>query len=152
MARANFQVLVIPYIIKENEVKYGMFLRSDMNVWQFIAGGGEDDETPLEAAKREANEEANIPYDSCYYTLDTCCSISVDFFRMEDRKRWGNDCFVIPEHCFAVKMENEDITLSHEHLEFRWMSFEEARGLLRFDSNRTALGELRARIEAGLVK
>ncbi len=150
MARANFQVLVIPYIIKEDEVKYGMFLRRDMNVWQFIAGGGEDDETPLEAARREANEEAAIPYDSCYYALDTCCSIPVDFFRKEDRERWGNNCFVIPEHCFAVKMESEDIKLSHEHLEFKWMTYEEARTLLRFDSNRTALGELRARIVTGL--
>ena len=29
-----------------------------MGIWQFIAGGGEADETLLEAAKREANEEA----------------------------------------------------------------------------------------------
>ena len=58
--RAPFQVLVIPYKIINNEILYGIFLRSDMKVWQTISGGGEDDESPIEAAKREANEEAGI--------------------------------------------------------------------------------------------
>lgn len=30
------------------------------NVWQFIAGGGEDRETPLESAIRETTEESGI--------------------------------------------------------------------------------------------
>ena len=50
--RAPFQVLVIPYKIINNEILYGIFLRSDMKVWQTISGGGEDDESPIEAAKR----------------------------------------------------------------------------------------------------
>ena len=45
--RAPFQVLVIPYKIINNEILYGIFLRSDMKVWQAISGGGEDNETPI---------------------------------------------------------------------------------------------------------
>jgi len=77
MARAKFQVLVIPYMVQKDQIKYCTFLRSDMNIWQFIAGGGEDDETPIEAAKREAHEEANIAYSNQYYILDTCSSIPI---------------------------------------------------------------------------
>ena len=61
MARAPFQVLVFPYrYTPEEEIEYAVFFRISPRyggVWQAIAGGGEDDETPLEAAKREAFEE-----------------------------------------------------------------------------------------------
>lgn len=73
--RAPFQVLVIPYKIINNEILYGIFLRSDMKVWQTISGGGEDDESPIEAAKREANEEAGIDYNANYIKLDCTCTI-----------------------------------------------------------------------------
>lgn len=46
MARAPFQVLIIPYIVDKGEIKYGIFKRSDRDVWQFISGGGEENETP----------------------------------------------------------------------------------------------------------
>lgn len=32
MARAPFQVLIIPYIIEKEEIKYGIFKRSDRDV------------------------------------------------------------------------------------------------------------------------
>jgi len=57
--RAPFQILAIPYK-QDNEILYGLFHRADMEQWQFIAGGGEDDETPKEAAIREIQEEASV--------------------------------------------------------------------------------------------
>ena len=41
MARAAYQVLVIPFWMESNEPQYCVFRRSDMQIWQFIAGGGE---------------------------------------------------------------------------------------------------------------
>ena len=68
----KYQVLVIPYHIENGNVKYCIFKRNDMKVWQFIAGGGEDeDETIIISAKREAYEEANIGMDCKYSVLDT---------------------------------------------------------------------------------
>lgn len=32
------------------------FFDSDADYWEFMAGGGEDDETPLQAAEREVEE------------------------------------------------------------------------------------------------
>ena len=51
--RAPFQILAIPYRIVDGTPMYCVFHRADHDQWQFIAGGGEDNETPLAAAKRE---------------------------------------------------------------------------------------------------
>ena len=61
MARSPFQVIVIPYRIDANgQFQHLAFKRSDLDVWQWIAGGGEDDEKPQQTALREAFEEAGI--------------------------------------------------------------------------------------------
>lgn len=58
MTRAPFQVLVFPYrTLESGETAYAVFRRRDDGMsWQAISGGGEDSETPLEAARREASE------------------------------------------------------------------------------------------------
>jgi len=61
--RAPFQVSVLPYTKgPEEKPLYAVFRRpqDDGGYWQFIAGGGEQAETPLETGKREASEEAGI--------------------------------------------------------------------------------------------
>ncbi len=56
--RAAFQMLAIPFRIKEGKLQYCVFCCADDKSFQFFAGGGENDETPLEAAKREILEES----------------------------------------------------------------------------------------------
>lgn len=148
MARAKYQVLVIPYCIENGRAQFCVFRRSDMDIWQFIAGGGEDsDASILDAAKREAFEEAGIPAACGCRALDTCCSIPADCFGNAEAM-WGRDCFVIPEYAFAVKVESPSmIQLSHEHTACEWMPYERARAVLKYDSNKTALWELNRRIE-----
>jgi hypothetical protein len=72
MARAKYQVLVFPYQKMHGKILYCVFKRSDMDAWQFIAGGGEDEDySILESAKREAFEEAVIARNEKYIILDT---------------------------------------------------------------------------------
>lgn len=79
--RAEFQVLVIPFIIdKPKNLKVAIFKRIDGNYWQFIAGGGERNETIFEAARREAYEEAKIESDNKFYKLDTIAMIPKIYF------------------------------------------------------------------------
>ncbi len=62
MSRAAFQVLVIPFRFDTNgETRYLLFKRADLDVWQWISGGGEDNEEPEQTARREAFEEAGYP-------------------------------------------------------------------------------------------
>ena len=58
MPRKPIQVLVIPFRIGP-EPEFAVFHRSDEEMWQFIAGGVEDQEDAMQAARREAEEEAS---------------------------------------------------------------------------------------------
>ena len=62
--RQPYQTLIFPYKRENNEILFAIFLRDDMKVWQGICGGGEENETILDTAKREAFEEAGINYNS----------------------------------------------------------------------------------------
>jgi dihydroneopterin triphosphate diphosphatase len=145
MTRAPFQVLVLPFRhYDQRAAEFAIFLRSDASYWQGIAGGGEAGETPLQAAKREAYEEAGIPFDSPYYHLHASASIPVENFAA--RAIWPQDLYVIPEHCFAVNVSAQTIRVSDEHTRFSWVSAETAQSMLHWHSNRVALWELAARI------
>ena len=76
--RAPMQVLVIPYKLFSGIPEFCIFKRSDDNYWQFIAGGGEDNETSLDAAKREAFEEANLEQTLSYYQLTSRFYVPAD--------------------------------------------------------------------------
>ena len=146
MTRAPFQVLVLPYAVGANdEILYGVFQRdqSTGGYWQALAGGGEADETPIEAAQREAEEEAGIPADRTMVPLETRTSIPTEHF---PEAEWADEVDVVPEYAFAVRVDPEAVRLSDEHADHRWVPYEEARELVRWDSNRTALWELHRRL------
>lgn len=143
--RAPFQILAIPYKMMDSTPYFCVMHRSDIDQWQFVAGGGDDSETPMEAAKREVLEEAGITADNMVqltamaYVPATCIGAS-------HRKNWPEDTYVIPEYGFAFACD-EEIVLSHEHTECVWLTYEEASRTLHWDSNRTALYELQCRLE-----
>ena len=147
MARATFQVVVFPFRRRGESVEYAVFRRADAGYWQGIAGGGEDDESPLEAAKRETEEEAGIPRTSTFYRLDTVSSVPVYHFAA--RTEWPKDLYVTTNYSFGVDCGSTEIVLSHEHTEVAWLPFAEAHNILKWDNNRTALWELDQRILKG---
>lgn len=152
MSRAPFQVLVLPYrITPGNAVFYALFKRepSTGGYWQGIAGGGEDGEAPLEAAKRETHEEAGIDPRHEYIKLDSYATVPV---ANVCGFRWGDDVLVIPEYCFGVKVSEEQLHLSYEHTEYRWLSYDRAMEILHWDSNKGALWELNFRVRRGMLE
>lgn len=147
MSRAPFQVLVIPFHVGTNGgPRYLLFKRADLGVWQWIAGGGEDNEEPEQAARREALEEAGIPQDARLIRLDSVASIPALHFA--DRHLWGDDIFVIPEFSFGVELQNKEVCLPGEHSMCEWLDYERAWSQLEWESNRTALWELHSRLLA----
>ena len=150
MSRAPFQVLVLPYrITPDNAVFYALFKRepSTGGYWQGIAGGGENGESPLEAAKRETYEEAGIDPSNEYMKLDSYAMVPV---ANVCGFRWGDDVLVISEYCFGVKIEDEQLQLSYEHTEYKWLSYDSAMEILHWDSNKCALWELNFRVRRGM--
>ena len=145
MPRAPFQVLVFPYRKNlQDQLEFVLLLRADGGFWQGIAGGGEDDETPLEAARRETFEETGIKPTSTIMQLDTVESVPVIEFK--DSSLWGEDVFVIPQYCFGVSISHSEIKLSDEHSEYGWFTYDQAIQLLKFDGDKTALWELNQRL------
>ena len=142
--RAPFQILAIPYK-KGEELKYCILRRSDSSQWQFVAGGGEDNDTPEEAAIREVSEEVGI-ITKKIIRLTSMAYLPVDIIKEIHRKHWLNT-YVIPEYCFAFECFDE-IKLSNEHTKYSWVTYEEALRLLAWDSNKTALYELNCRLLA----
>lgn len=145
MARAPFQILVYPYRqAGAAEFDYALFRRSDAGWWQGVAGGGEDDETPLQAARRETWEEAGLSATD-FMELDTIISTRVSEFGISHI--WGEDVYINPMYCFGLRVPDQPIVLSYEHTEYRWLGYQEAYDLMRYDGNKTALWELEMRLQ-----
>ena len=120
--------------------------RRDAGYWQFIAGGGEDSESPAQAAEREIEEEIGLASGGRLLHLDSMATIPINCFAAADS--WGHAIFVIPAYCFAIDAGDSPLTLSCEHTEVCWGSYMQAYSLLKWDSNRNALWELHERLTA----
>ncbi len=141
MSRKAINVLIFPYFINdEYRIEYAIFKRTDMNCWQGIAGGVEEGESILEAAKRESLEEAKINGD--FIELDSKASIPRKWFEGD----WDDNLYVITEYSFGLQVSKKKLLLSSEHKEYNWFSYDEAMKLLKFDSNKNALWELNERL------
>ena len=144
--RAPLQVLVILYKKKKDEILFCVGLRSSKNIWQFVAGGAEDKETPIEAAIRELSEETGINIkEEDLIVLDSKTTIPV--VNVTGTYTWGKDVFVIPEYAFAVDATSFQIKLSNEHTEFKWLEYNKAMDILTYDSNKSALWELNEKLK-----
>ena len=143
--RAPFQVLVIPFRRTAAGTEFAILRRSDAGWWQFVAGGGEDEETPIQAARRETREEIGLSDAVQWIALDSMNTVPKSSFGAADS--WAPDFYVVPEHCFAVDAGEHSIRLSREHTEFLWAQYDEACRVLMWDSNRNALWELNERLK-----
>jgi dATP pyrophosphohydrolase len=141
MARSPRQSIVIPFIKKEDDFEFAIFQRKESSggFWQWISGGAEDEETPKDAAIRELMEEASVADFHNIYKLESMCTIQKTFYK--DRDHWDDSILVVPEYSFAIELSSKNITISSEHQDYKWVSYEEAMSLLKWDSNKTALWE-----------
>ncbi|MCW2917920.1 MAG: hydrolase [Actinomycetia bacterium] len=147
--RAAFQILVFPFRRDGEGFTYALLRREDAGYWQGVAGGGEDGESPLDAARREAGEEAGITAGAEFIALDARATLPV--VAVTGEFTWGPEVLVIPEYAFGVRVDGPELTLSHEHLEYGWFSLEAASEAVQWDSNRTVLWELDHRLRHGLL-
>ena len=143
--REPYQILSIPYRVVDDTPLFCIFCRADSSYWQFIAGGGEDGETRIEAAKRETFEEISV--ESKNIQQLTCIAhVPAGVIAESKRQRWDKNTFVIPEYSFAFECDSE-LTLSNEHTEYKWLTYNEARKLLKWDSNKVAMYEINCKLQ-----
>jgi len=106
-------------VVRESEHGLLFLLLRAFKHWDFPKGMVEDDETPFEAAQRETQEESGIS--------------ELDF-------RWGDNFYETPPynrgkvaryylaHTLeeAISIVPNPVTGRLEHVEYRWVSFEQA--------------------------
>lgn len=102
--------------------------------WQAVTGGVEADETPLDAAAREVEEEAGLSI----HRMDLC--------DLEIQLVVPMDDLVVDKHLFAAQASSSAVRLSVEHADYRWVSFGEAARMLHWHSNRLTLAMVARRL------
>lgn len=145
--REPFQVLVVPYRRLGSEVQFLLLKRADSEAWQFVAGGGEAGEVPIDAARRELLEELDLSTDVVALSTST----SVPVVAVCGDLRWGPEHLVLQETAFATEAGEATPHLSMEHTDCAWASLGVARAALKWDSNVTAAWETAERVRLGLL-
>lgn len=145
--RKPIQVLIIPYRkLGNGNYEFCLFFREDLKVWQGIAGGVEDDETITQSAIREVVEESGLSSNSRLIKLSSFTTMpSVNI----TGTKWEEKTYIVYEYSFGVEATKQKISLSNEHLEYKWVIYDDAIKLLTWDSNKTALWELNERLKKG---
>lgn len=143
--REPYQILSIPYRVVDGKPLFCILRRADSSYWQFIAGCGENGETPIQAAKRETIEEVGV--DPINIKQLTCIAyVPAEVIDESRRQHWDKNTIVIPEYSFAFECDSE-LTLSNEHTEYKWLTYNEARKLLKWDSNKVAMYEINCKLQ-----
>ncbi len=142
--REPYQILSIPYRVVDGTPLFCIFRRADSSYWQFIAGGGENGETPIEAAKRETIEEMGVE-PKIIKQLTCIAYVPAEVIAESKRQHWDKNTYVIPEYSFAFECDSEPL-LSNEHSEYKWLTYDEARKLLKWDSNKVAMYEINCQL------
>lgn len=143
--REPYQILSIPYRIVDGTPLFCIFRRVDSKYWQFIAGGGENGETPIEAAIRETIEEIGVEPKNIKQL--TCVAyVPAEVIAESRRQHWDKNVYVIPEYSFDFECDSEPL-LSNEHTEYKWLTYDEARKLLKWDSNKVAMYEIKCNLK-----
>jgi len=105
-------------------------LRYEAGHWDFPRGGIEKGEEEKETVVREAREETGI---GDLIFLPSFREKIFWFYKKEGKTICKEAIFYLAE------TKTEDIKISHEHVDFKWLPYEAAREQLTFPSGRKVL-------------
>lgn len=111
----------------------------DSNFWQSVTGSLEENELPVDAAKREVLEETGIDIDKQGLQLQDCnYSVSFEIFE-QYRWRYAPGVTHNLEHWFLLELPEETVVNLTEHKAFCWKSVTEAAEMTPSWNNREAI-------------
>jgi len=115
--------------------------------WQSVTGSLDGDELLLDTAIREVGEETGI--DARRYSLSNWQEQNVYEIYPHWRHRYAPGVTHNTEHVFGLQLPRPlDIQLApREHLNYRWLAWQDAADMVFSPSNRAAILELPQRIQ-----
>ncbi len=136
--RQPFQVLVYPAKTVGSRWEYLLLRRiaSRGGFWQGVTGGVEEDESLVEAARRELFEETSLvpsALEQIAYSYS---------FPMQDEWRdiYAAGVEKIVEHVFVAIVDGQqEPTITWEHDKWQWCGYNQAMGLLTWAENIEAM-------------
>ena len=131
---ANLKVRVMDCYIyhqKDKELKF-LLLKRNKNklyehLWQGVAGKIEKDEKAWETAVRELKEETGLAPKKMF----VADHVSRFYEKHKDRMN------LVP--VFGIEVDSKDVTLSDEHIDYKWLDFEEAFDTLIWNGQKQGL-------------
>ena len=117
-------------LFNDNESRKFLLLNYPSKHWDFVKGKMENGETSHETALRETKEETGI---SDVEFLDGFEEEIEYYFRAEKQDIHKKVIF------FLGKTKTLDIILSHEHLDFIWLDYDNALNKITYDNAKNLL-------------
>jgi 8-oxo-dGTP pyrophosphatase MutT (NUDIX family) len=114
---------------KNGEIEY-LLLHYEEGHWDFPKGHIEENETDIEALKREIVEETSIKD----VEIIKCFKENIHYFFRSEGGLVSKDVVF-----YLVKTKTKRVKLSHEHIGFKWLSFDESIDKLTFKNARNIL-------------
>ena len=121
----SIAVGVIVYRLSpSNSVEY-LLLRKAKNIWEPPKGRINPGEDHFQAAVRETKEESDLSVDQLQFD-SKFGTIFLDYLSSKNQHKSA-------EFWLAKTGLNSQVTLSHEHEEFKWCKIDEVERYIRFD-------------------
>ncbi len=129
-------VYVVVYRLDEKKIKYLVLKRAeDWTGWELLKGGVDKDETPKKTAEREVKEEAGLD-------IEAKLSKEKNIFYSEKNNAKLKHVMTV----FFAKSNSEEVQISNEHSEYKWVSSDEAMDLLSFEDIKELLKKVNEEI------
>ena len=120
---------IITYTIDNDKILY-LLLRYGAGHWDLPKGKIENGETKQEAALRELMEETGLTVE-----LDNNFEETIGYIFTDHDKQLAQKT----AYFFVGRATNTNVTLSHEHTDFKWLPYKDALEQLTYDNAKTLL-------------
>lgn len=129
-------VLVVIY----NEHGQVLVLQRDDDpfFWQSVTGSLEHDETPIQTALRELEEETSIALHG-QHILQDCRQVNQYVIREDWRYRYAPGVSTNMEYVFCAQVPANSAIVLSEHLQYLWLDKRKAINLVWSQSNKEAI-------------
>jgi len=127
--------------IKDKEIKY-LLLHYGLGHWEFVKGKIENNENDKETIIRETKEEVNIED----LKFIPGFKEKIQFFYKKDKELVKKEVIY-----YLAETKTKEIKLSFEHIDYKWLNYEESLKQLTFKNSKEILKKAHEMLTSSLL-